>query len=95
MGRARENASISQSCEIVDFDAALLDACAPDVRAELLREAKLLVGVFAPDGDAAKVKAMAEQLNGGHRDAEMERAHARRLACALKRLAEDSAAPDA
>lgn len=91
MGRARENATAPQGCEVVDFDAALLDACAPEVRAELLREAKLLVGVFAPDGDAAKVKAMADQLNGGARDPEMGRAHARRLACALKRLAEDAA----
>lgn len=89
MGQARENAKLSQPCEVVDFDAALFDACEPELRADLLREARLIAGVFAPDGDADKLRAMAEQLSSGERDAEMGRAHARRLACALKRLAED------
>lgn len=66
----------------------MLDAYAPEVRADLLREARLLAGVFAPDGDAAKLRSMTEQLNSGARDAEMDRHHARRLAAALKRLAE-------
>ena len=52
MGRVHENETPSQVCEIVDFDAALLDACEPRIRADLLREAQLLAGVFAPDGGA-------------------------------------------
>jgi hypothetical protein len=90
MGRARETENTSQICEIVDFDSALLDACAPEVRADLLREARLLAGVFAPDGAAENLKAMARQLSSGARDAEMQRAHARRLAAALKRLAREA-----
>lgn len=87
MGRTRENERLSQPCEIVDFDEALFDACAPGQRAELLREARLLAGVFAPGGVAAELREMAHQLSAGARDSEMQRAHARRLAAALKRLA--------
>lgn len=89
MGRVHENETPSQVCEIVDFDAALLDACEPRIRADLLREAQLLAGVFAPDGGARGLMRMADQLSAGTRDAEMDRAHARRLAAALKRLARD------
>lgn len=95
MGQARENANLSQACEIVDFDAALLEACSPEARADLIREARLLAGVFAPDGDGQKLQAMADQLNTGARDAEMDRAHARRLAAALKHLAAHDDAPEA
>ena len=87
MGRTSKNEKLSQACEIVDFDDALLDACAPALRADLLREARLLAGVFAPGGVAGELREMAGQLSSGARDAEMERAHARRLAAALKRLA--------
>jgi hypothetical protein len=87
MGRARQNGNRPAACEVVDFDEALLNACPPDVRAELLREAELLAGVFAPSRNAAVLEAMAGQLSAGARDAEMHRAHARRLAAALKRLA--------
>ncbi|MBW8815815.1 MAG: hypothetical protein JF588_20545 [Caulobacterales bacterium] len=72
---------------IVDFDEALLDACEPQARAELLMEAQLLAGVFAPGAGAEALLRMADQLSAGERDAEMDRAHARRLAAALKRLA--------
>ena len=89
MGRVHENETPSQVCEIVDFDAALLDACAPEIRADLLREARLLAGVFAPGGDPGALVQMAHQLSAGVRDAEMDRAHARRLAAALKRLAHE------
>ena len=89
MGRVRENERFSQPCEIVDFDVALIDACAPEARADLMREARLLAGVFAPDGAAENLRAMAAQLSSGARDSEMDRAHARRLAAALKRLARD------
>lgn len=90
MGRPRENEKLSQGCEIVDFDDALLDACAPEQRADLLRQARLLAGVFAPGGVSGELREMAHQLSSGARDAEMQRAHARRLAAALKRLAGES-----
>lgn len=73
--------------QIVDFDEAFLDACPPQMRLELLTEAQLLAGAFAPQGDAAALVKMAAQLSAGARDADMDRAHARRLAAALKRLA--------
>jgi hypothetical protein len=92
MGRVHENETPSQACEIVDFDAIMLDACAPEIRADLLREAQLLAGVFAPHGGAVALTRMAEQLSAGSRDAEMDRPHARRLAAALKRLARDGLA---
>ena len=95
MGRARENGKRSHGCEIVDFDEALLDACAPELRADLLREARLLAGVFAPDGAAGDLREMAHELSCGSRDAEMQRAHARRLAAALKRLAREAYVPTA
>lgn len=84
-----ENKTLSQQCEIVDFDEALIDACTPEARADLLREARLIAGVFAPDGAAENLEAMSAQLSSGVHDSEMDRAHARRLAAALKRLARD------
>lgn len=90
MGKPRRDEDPSGACEVVDFDGALLDACPPDVRADLLLEAKLLAGVFAPTGDAAALAKMAAQLSAGERDAEMDRAHARRLAAALKHLAKSA-----
>jgi hypothetical protein len=79
-GRTRPNG-------VIDFDEVLLDSCAPRVRAELMVEAELLAGVFAPTREAVVLERMAAQLSAGDRDAEMDRAHARRLAAALKRLA--------
>lgn len=93
MARASEQSKTRRTGEIVDFDEAFLDACDPHLRAELLMEAQLLAGVFAPGGDSVSLRAMAVQLSAGARDAEMERAHARRLAAALKRLARDAEAP--
>lgn len=91
MGRIHENETPSQVCEIVDFDTAMLDACPPETRADLLREAQLLADVFAPDGTPSALAGIADQLSNGSRDGEMDRAHARRLAAALKRLARDGA----
>jgi len=87
MRRVRKSESRRAACEVIDFDEALLDACTPALRADLLREAELLAVVFAPGGGAADLHAMAGQLSAGARDTEMQRAHARRLAAALKRLA--------
>lgn len=75
------------SGEVLDFQEALLDACAPDLRADLLSEAALLAQAFAPQGDAAALTALAQALSSGARDAEMGQVHARRLAAALRHLA--------
>lgn len=76
-----------QTAEIISFDEVLLDACPADVRAELIAEAQLLVQAFAPEGRADEVEAIARALSSGGRDAEMDRARARRLAAALRHIA--------
>ena len=37
-----------EPCEVIDFDVALLDACSPELRADLLAEARLLGLVVSP-----------------------------------------------
>jgi len=91
MGHPHQTEPASGACEVVDFDEALFDACSAEVRADLLAEARLLAGVFAPGADGAALGKLAGQLSAGERDAEIGRAHARRLASALKRLARDAA----
>jgi hypothetical protein len=76
--------------QVVDFDAALLDACPPVVRANLMAEATMLVQVFAPEGRAEQLQAMALALSSSERDGEMDRDHARKLAAALRRLAHEA-----
>ncbi|MDB5448455.1 MAG: hypothetical protein JWQ97_3772 [Phenylobacterium sp.] len=73
--------------EIVDFDEALLDACSVDELCEIMTEAVLLAQAFAPEGPAAEIEALANSLQSGVRDLDIGRAHARRLAAALRRLA--------
>ena len=73
--------------QVIDFDDLLFDACTPADREELLGEAQLLAHAFARDVSAGGLRRMAAQLSAGARDAQMGRAHARRLAAALKRLA--------
>ncbi|WP_411286384.1 hypothetical protein [Phenylobacterium sp.] len=73
--------------EVIDFDEALLYACAADERADLIAEAELLAGAFAPDRRADELEAMAMSLSAGTRTPAVERARARRLAAALRRLA--------
>ncbi|WP_296600172.1 hypothetical protein [Phenylobacterium sp.] len=75
----------------MDFDEAMFDACTPEKRHDLLMEARLLAGVFAPGGDGPALTRMAGQLSAGERDSEISRAQARLLAAALKRLARDAA----
>ena len=89
MRHARHRDSRPQACEVIDFDAVLLDACSPEERADLLVEARLLTQVFARDGAVEELERMARTLSTGARDAEMGRAHARKLAAALRRLAQD------
>jgi hypothetical protein len=75
--------------EIVQLDDALLDACGPQLRAELLTEARMLADAFAPEG-TEQIEAMAATLASGARDAEMDRTRARQLACALRCLARNA-----
>lgn len=75
------------ACEVIDFDDALLDACPPAEKADLLTEARILAQVFATEGGPSELQDMAQTLSTGVREAHMERAHARKLSAALKRLA--------
>ena len=75
--------------EIVQFDDAMLDACGPSLRAELLIEAAMLADAFAPEGRAGQLQAMAATLASGARDDALGRQRARQLACALRCLARD------
>lgn len=87
MENARRRHRNQATAEIIDFDEPFLDACSSAVLADLMMEAGLLAAVFAPDGAASDLRRMAAQLSAGERDTEMGRAHARKLAAALKRLA--------
>jgi len=87
MASTRENCNQPASAEVFNFDDAMLGACAPDLRADLMAEAAMLAQAFAPEGDPAHLTAMAQALSSGERDSEMDRNHARRLAAALRHLA--------
>jgi hypothetical protein len=89
MNRARKSEPKQASCEVIDFDEALIESCAADEKAELMTEARILAQAFAAEGGAGALEEMAETLSSGFRDAGMERAHARKLSAALKRLAKD------
>ena len=90
MERALRRAAQGPGAEIIDFDEALLDACTPELRAELLTEAAMLAEAFAPEGRAEQLEAMADSLSSGRRDGWMHRARARRRAAALRHLAKES-----
>jgi len=90
MARAHSRDDGRKTGEVVDFDDLLFDACTPADREELLREAQLLARAFAPEASAGRLRRMATQLSAGAHDAQMGRAHARRLAAALKRLAKSA-----
>ncbi|MGA0604778.1 hypothetical protein ACO2Q0_02155 [Phenylobacterium sp. VNQ135] len=89
MGHARKSETRQKPCEVIDFDDALLDSCPAEEKAELLTEARIVAQAFAQEGGVEELQEMAETLSSGFRDAEMERAHARKLSAALKRLAKD------
>jgi alpha-glucuronidase len=76
--------------EVVRFDDALLKACGPKMHRELMAEATMLAEAFAPEGRAAQIEAMAETLSVDARDEASDRAHALRLAAALRCLARDT-----
>ncbi len=82
----------TSEAEVVQFDDLVLDACGPELRDQLLVEAAMLAEAFAPEGRTEEILAMAETLASGDRDEEMDRERARRLACALRRLARAIAA---
>jgi hypothetical protein len=89
MGHARKSETRQESCEVIDFDDALLDACPAEEKAELLTEARIIAKAFAAEGGVEELHEMAETLSTGFREAEMQRTHARKLSAALKRLAKD------
>jgi hypothetical protein len=90
MDRAPQSDAPKTTGEIIDFDEALLEACPADLRAELMTEASLLAEAFAPEGRTEQLTAMANQMASGVRDADMDRARARQLAAAMRRLAKDA-----
>ncbi|HKP79783.1 MAG TPA: hypothetical protein VJU34_11740 [Phenylobacterium sp.] len=65
----------------------MLGKCSIETQTDLLMEARLLAGILAPGGGVGALARIAAELSAGERDGEMSRAHARRLAAALKRLA--------
>jgi hypothetical protein len=87
MTSATSHTDASTKTDVIDFEAALLDACSPDLREELMAEAALLADAFSPNGRAEELDAMAATLCAGARDEEMDRDRARRLAAALRTLA--------
>lgn len=78
--------------EVIDFDAALLEARPPDQRIELIAEASMLAAAFAPEGRATEIERLAGQLEAGLRDLQLGRARARLLAAALRQVARQAAA---
>jgi hypothetical protein len=83
--------------EIVQLDDAILEACGPALRAELITEAAMLAEAFAPERRGGELQAMADALARGARDAKMDHARALKLACALRCLAraeQSDASPD-
>jgi hypothetical protein len=89
MDYARKPAPQGHSAEVVDFDDALFDSFAPELRGELMAEAHMLAQAFAPEGRAEELDAMALALSLGKSDGDMDRQRARGLAAALRRLAKD------
>ena len=89
MDYARKPAPQAQSADVVDFDDALLDSYAAELRSELMAEAHMLAQAFAPEGRAEELEAMALALSLGKSDGDMDRQRARGLAAALRRLAKN------
>ncbi|MFL5297780.1 MAG: hypothetical protein ACJ798_15495 [Phenylobacterium sp.] len=89
MGQARTHSDAPASAQVLDFDAALLSACPTGLREDLMAEAALLANALAPEGRAEHLRAMAAALPLAADDEPVDRARARRLAAALRRLAQD------
>lgn len=89
MNRPRHIEPNLPECEVIDFDEVLLNACAPEERADLLTEARILSSAFSESGSPDDLQVMARTLTAGRRDSEMGQAHARKVAAALRRLAKE------
>ena len=76
-----------ETAEIIDFDAALLARCPPELRDDLMTEATMLADACSPDERAEELEAIARSLCDGERQADMGRARARRLAAAIRSIA--------
>lgn len=87
MDRSPRNPPAPTGGEIIAFDEILLASCPPDARAELMAEAELMAQAFAPDGQAAAIRALARRVESGVSELERGRGRAVRLAAALRRLA--------
>jgi len=90
MNHAQKSDPQKSGCEVIDFGEALIDACPADEREELMTEASILAQAFSAGPDGKALEEMAEALSAGGRDTDMGRAHARKLAAALRRLAKDA-----
>jgi len=77
------------TAEVVDFDQALLDSFPPELRGEILAEAKMLAQAFAPEGRVEELESMARALALDRDESDMHRRRARGLSAALRRLARD------
>lgn len=89
MDQAQNPRPESAHAQVVDFDEALLERFDPELRAELLAEARILAQAFAPEGRAEELRAMARALSLGRGCADMDRKRARGLAAALRHLAQN------
>ena len=87
MDKHSEKGAQPETAKVVNFEDALLGACPPEARAQVLAEAALLADAFAPDGRSEQLTAMAQALTTDGPDPHLDREHARRLAAALRRLA--------
>ena len=91
MPDSRETVRPPDTGEVISFDDALLEACPTELRAALLEEAAMLVRAFAPEGRTDQLTAMATALSSGPKSGRgVDRMRARRLAAALRRLADDA-----
>ena len=85
MARPRRINPEPNRCVVVDFDDALLGACSPDERTQLMTEARILAHALG-EADVGKLEVLAHELSVGARDQDMDRARARKLSAALRRL---------
>jgi hypothetical protein len=86
MGDARKKTPGGNG-EVVDFDEALLDACPAEERQALMTEANMLAKAFAPHPCVRELETLARKLQSEAAELEAGRAHAHRLAAALRRIA--------
>ncbi|HEY8614748.1 hypothetical protein [Phenylobacterium sp.] len=87
MESLRRPAAQAGTAEIIDFDEALLAACPPELRQDLMTEASMLADACSADDRPQELEAIARSLSDGARQAGMGRARARRLAAAIRSIA--------